>query len=138
MDPLQLSDDDDSQSSQDSSSSTDEDAQIHALQPQKSRQTKKRKVRASQPSAFGATLQTLLSTETPNVLPLSLKPSIGRKQNDEKLEQRAKKVLQLERKELEDKGRITDVIGGWGVENERSLRKVAQRGGRYKSRYRIC
>jgi len=37
-------------------------------------------------------------------------------------------VLQIEKKEKEDKGRVTDVIGGWGGESERALRKVAQRG----------
>lgn len=39
------------------------------------------------------------------------------------------KVMQVERKEKEEKGRIKDVIGGWGAEGERALRKVAQRGG---------
>ena len=57
-----------------------------------------------------------------------MKPSISRKRNDEKLAQRAKKVLQVERKQKEDVGRIKDVIGGWGGESERTLRKVAQRG----------
>ncbi|KIJ57780.1 hypothetical protein HYDPIDRAFT_103853, partial [Hydnomerulius pinastri MD-312] len=38
------------------------------------------------------------------------------------------RVIMVERKEKEDKGRIRDVIGGWGGESERSLRKVAQRG----------
>jgi hypothetical protein len=58
-----------------------------------------------------------------------LKPSIARKRNDEKLEMQAKKVLLVEKKEKEDRGRITDVIGGWVGESERALRKVAQRGG---------
>ncbi|KAJ7225595.1 Rrp15p-domain-containing protein [Mycena pura] len=101
---------------------------IDDLKPHKSRQTKKRKIRASGTAAFGATLQSLLNTDAPSALPLSLKPSVGRKRNDEKLELKAKKVLQVERKEKEDKGRITDVIGGWGGESERALRKVAQRG----------
>ncbi|KDR84896.1 hypothetical protein GALMADRAFT_52697 [Galerina marginata CBS 339.88] len=108
--------------------SQDEDDEIEALKPQKSRQTSKRKIRATAGSKFGATLQFLLETETPSTLPLSLKPSIARKRNDEKLESRAKKVLQLEKKEKEDKARIRDVIGGWGGESERALRKVAQRG----------
>ncbi|KAG6884197.1 hypothetical protein C0992_006779 [Termitomyces sp. T32_za158] len=95
---------------------------------QKSRQTSKRKIRATHASNFGATLQSLLKTDAPSTLPLSLKPSIARRKNDEKLESRAKKVLQIEKKEKEDKGRIRDVIGGWGGENERALRKVAQRG----------
>ncbi|KAF8078718.1 Rrp15p-domain-containing protein [Lyophyllum atratum] len=98
------------------------------VKKQKSRQTSKRKIRATGTSAFGATLQSLLNTDAPSSLPLSLKPSIARKRNDEKLENRAKKVLQVEKKEKEDKGRITDAIGGWGGESERALRKVAQRG----------
>ncbi|KAG6862397.1 hypothetical protein C0995_011837 [Termitomyces sp. Mi166 len=95
---------------------------------QKSRQTSKRKIRATHASNFAATLQSLLDTDAPSALPLSLKPSIARRKNDEKLENRAKKVLQVERKEKEDRGRIKDVIGGWGGESERGLRKVAQRG----------
>ncbi|KAJ6575025.1 Rrp15p-domain-containing protein [Mycena capillaripes] len=110
------------------SDSDDNSDDIEGLKPQKSRQTKKRKIRASGTSTFGATLQSLLNTDAPSTLPLSLKPSVGRKRNDEKLELRAKKVLQVERKEKEDKGRIVDVIGGWGGESERALRKVAQRG----------
>ncbi|KAF7320072.1 hypothetical protein MKEN_00791500 [Mycena kentingensis (nom. inval.)] len=101
---------------------------IGDLRPQKSQQTKKRKIRASGATAFGETLQSLLSTNAPSDLPLSLKPSVSRKRNDEKLELKAKKVLQVERKEKDDKGRIKDVIGGWGGESERALRKVAQRG----------
>ncbi|KAF9076194.1 Rrp15p-domain-containing protein [Rhodocollybia butyracea] len=106
----------------------DSDEEIEGLKPRKSRQTKKRKIRATHASAFGATLQSLLSTEAPSSAPLSLKPSIARKRNDEKLEMQAKKVLQVEKKGKEDRGRITDVIGGWGGESERALRKVAQRG----------
>lgn len=110
-------------------SQPDEDEEIEGMTRQKSKQTSKRKIRATGGSKFGATLQFLLNTETPSALPLSLKPSIARKRNDEKLELRAKKVLQIEKKEKEDKARIQDVIGGWGGESERALRKVAQRGG---------
>ncbi len=110
-------------------SELNEDAEIENLKPQKSHQTSKRKIRATGSSKFGATLEHLLSTDAPSSLPLSLKPSIARKRNDEKLELRAKKVLQMEKKEKEDKARIKDVIGGWGGESERALRKVAQRGG---------
>lgn len=102
---------------------------IADVRRQKSQQTSKRKIRATGSSTFGATLQTLLHTDAPSTLPLSLKPSIARQRNDEKLELRARKVLQVEKKEREDKGRIKDVIGGWGGERERALRKVAQRGG---------
>jgi len=40
--------------------------------------------------------------------------------------------VHVERKEKEDKNRIRDVIGGWGGESERALRKVAQRGGEFR------
>ncbi|KAF7436727.1 hypothetical protein PC9H_003560 [Pleurotus ostreatus] len=108
------------------SESYDTDDEIATVK--KSLKTGKRKRRATEPNKFGDTLQSLLHTDAPSALPLSLKPSISRKHNDEKLELKAKKVLQTERKEQEDKGRIVDVIGGWGGENERALRKVAQRG----------
>lgn len=113
-------------------SESNEDEEIGKLKPQKSRSTSKRKIRATTGSKFGATLEHLLSTEAPSSLPLSLKPSIARKRNDEKLELQAKKMLQLERKEKEDKARIKDVIEGWGGESERALRKVAQRGGKFE------
>jgi len=106
-----------------------EDDDLDDLKPQKSRQTSKRKIRATGGTKFGATLQHLLNTEAPSSAPLSLKPSVARKKNDEKLEKKAKKVLQIEKKEKEDKARVRDVIGGWGGESERGLRKVAQRGG---------
>lgn len=94
----------------------------------KSKKTLKRKRRATDAVNFGATLQSLLSTDAP-AAPLSLKPSVAKKRKEEKLEAKGKHVLQVEKKEKEDKGRITDVIGGWGGESERALRKVAQRGG---------
>jgi Rrp15p len=129
-------DDDDRSSSEeywsDASShdnSTDPVDEIADVSRQKSHQTSKRKIRATRSSTFGATLQSLLHTDTPSELPLSLKPSITRQRNDDKLESRARKVLQVEKKAKEDKGRIRDVIGGWGGESERALRKVAQRGG---------
>ena len=60
---------------------------------------------------------------------MSLKPGLGRRQKEEKLERGARKLLEGEKKEREEKGRVRDVIGGWSVEGERALRKVAQRGG---------
>ncbi|KAK0464907.1 Rrp15p-domain-containing protein [Desarmillaria tabescens] len=120
----------DESGSDDFASASDEnsDDDIQNLKPQKSRQTKKRKIRATAPSTFGSALQSLLGTDAPSALPLSLKPSVARKRNDEKLESKAKKVLQVEKKEKEDKGRIRDIYGGWGAESECALRKVAQRG----------
>lgn len=114
--------------SDDGSENTDDD--LEGLKPKKSKKTAKRKLRATGASTFGAALQSLLQTDAPSNQPLSLKPSIARKHNDQKLELKAKKVLQLEKKEKEDLRRIKDVIGGWGGESERTLRKVAQRGGK--------
>lgn len=126
---LSFDEDDDIETGTSDAGEQNDDDEIEGLKPQKSRQTSKRKIRATGSSKFGATLQHLLNTDAPSALPLSLKPSIARKRNDEKLESRAKKVLQLEKKEKEDKARIKDAIGGWGGESERALRKVAQRGG---------
>jgi hypothetical protein len=121
------SDDDQTSSAGDSPDTEDE---IAAAKTTKSKKTLKRKRRATDPSSFGATLNALLSTNAPSSLPLSLKPSVSRKRNEEKQEIKAKKAQQIEKKEKEDKGHISDVIGGWGGESERALRKVAQRGGR--------
>ena len=118
--------DDDQTSAGDSPDTEDE---IAAAKANKSKKTLKRKRRATDPSSFGATLNALLSTNAPTSLPLSLKPSAARKRNEEKQELKAKKAQRIEKKEREDKGHISDVIGGWGGESERALRKVAQRGG---------
>ncbi|KAI9462476.1 Rrp15p-domain-containing protein [Lactarius psammicola] len=112
-------------SSHQSPDTEDEIAQARLV---KSKKTLKRKHRATDASNFGATLQSLLKTDTPSELPLSLKPSVVRKRNDEKLELKARKLLKGEKKSKEEVGRIKDVIGGWGGESERTLRKVAQRG----------
>ncbi|CAE6462252.1 unnamed protein product [Rhizoctonia solani] len=113
-------------------SSTDTETEIYRAQNTKSKKTLKRKHRATSPTAFGGTLEALLATSIPsNVqpgVPLALKPGIARKKNDEKLELKAKRVLENERKDREERGRVQDVIGGWDNQNERSLRKVAQRG----------
>jgi hypothetical protein len=124
----QISDD---QSSSDGESSPGTEDEIANAKNTKSKKTLKRKRRATEPSNFGATLNALLNTEAPSSLPLSLKPSVSRKRNDEKLELKARKVLRVEKKEKQDKRRIKDVIGGWGGEGERALRKVAQRGGTF-------
>lgn len=109
--------------------SPDTEDEIAHTRITKSKKTLKRKHRATDASNFGATLQSLLETDAPSGLPLSLKPSVVRKRNDEKLELRARKLLKGEKKRKEEVGRIKDVIGGWGGESERTLRKVAQRGG---------
>jgi hypothetical protein len=70
-----------------------------------------------------------LNTATPAAAPLALKPSIQRRINHERNDIKKRKRLEGEKKDHEEIGRVTDVIGGWGGENERALRKVAQRGG---------
>lgn len=116
--------------------SPDTEDEIAEARPAKSKKTLKRKHRATDPSNFGATLQSLLETDAPSGLPLSLKPSAARRRNDEKTELKAKKLLKGEKKSREEVGRIKDVIGGWGAEGERTLRKVAQRGGERWSYHR--
>lgn len=118
----------DQMSSEDDSPDTEDE--IAAAKASKSKKTLKRKRRATDPSSFGVTLNALLSTNAPSSLPLSLKPSAARKRNEEKQELKAKKAQRTEKKEREDKSHVSDVIGGWGGESERALRKVAQRGGR--------
>lgn len=120
-------------SGEEAPSSPDTDDEIAGSRVKKSKKTLKRKLRATDATKFASTLQFLLNTDAPSTQPLSLKPSIARKRNDEKLEAKGKKVLLGERKDKEEKGRIKDVIGGWGGEGERALRKVAQRGGVYIS-----
>ncbi|KAG8746707.1 hypothetical protein FRC10_004011 [Ceratobasidium sp. 414] len=115
-----------------SSSSTDTETEISRTQNAKSKKTSKRKRRATSPTPFGQTLESLLATSVPGGsqagMPLALKPSLLRRKNEEKLEFKAKRVLEVERKGREEKGHIRDVIEGWNNEGERSLRKVAQRG----------
>lgn len=123
--------DDDQMSSEGDSPDTEDE--IMAAKASKSKKTLKRKRRATDPSNFGATLNALLNTDAPSSLPLSLKPSAARKRNEGKQELKAKKAQRIEKKEREDKGHISDVIGGWGGESERALRKVAQRGGRSRN-----
>ncbi|VDB95446.1 unnamed protein product [Peniophora sp. CBMAI 1063] len=120
---------------QDASDAADEfsdepntDDEIAAAGAKKSKKTAKRKHRATDAAHFGAALQGLLSTSAPTSLPLALKPEVARRKNEEALEKRARRVLTVEKKEKEDLGRVRDVIGGWGGESERALRKVAQRG----------
>jgi len=114
-----------------SAGSPNTDDEIAHAHPAKSRKTLKRKRRATSPSRFGAALEDLLETKAPDgvAAPLSLKPGVARRQKEEKLERGARKLLEGEKKEREEKGRVRDVIGGWGMEGERALRKVAQRGG---------
>ncbi|KAG8906402.1 hypothetical protein FRB99_006997 [Tulasnella sp. 403] len=111
------------------SSSIDTETEIAlANLPGKSKQTAKRKRRAVSPTPFGRTLTALLETSTSTTRPLALRPKIAHKKNEEKLEMQARHLLRMEKRAKEEQGRIQDVIGGWGGESERALRKVAQRG----------
>lgn len=114
--------------------SPDTEEEIESTQRQmKSKKTQKRKRRATSPSQFGATLQSLLNTNAPSNLPLALKPSVAKRRADEVLEVKAKKSFWMGRRRTKKKkNHISDVIGGWGGESERSLRKVAQRGGLFR------
>lgn len=118
----------DSSSSADSDAdddiSPDTDTEIAALKPHKSKKTLKRKRRAIAPPHFAQALQSLLAAPAPSA------PLGGKRRHDERLEARGRKVLVGERKEKEEKGHVRDVVGGWGAEGERALRKVAQRGGK--------
>lgn len=106
-----------------------EDEIAEAQRSIKSRKTQKRKRRATSPSRFGSALQALLNTDASTSQPLAIKPAAAKRRTDERLETKAKKLLEGEKKEREEKNHIQDIIGGWGTERERSLRKVAQRGG---------
>lgn len=120
-------------------SSPDTEAEIEmAHMKKKSKKTAKRKIRATSPTQFGSTLEALLNTSVPTAGPLALKPSVQRRRKEKKDEYRSKKTLEIEKKEHEELGRITDVIGGWGGESERALRKIAQRGGKKTIWRLIC
>ena len=107
--------------------STSKQKSTHLNDPSKSKKDTKR-------------LQSTSETQGNNIL--SLAPSIKKTISARQLETRARKVLAVSRLEKEDKGRVKDVIGGWGgredgvggQEWERSLRKVAQKGGQYTIR----
>lgn len=116
---------------------TDTETEITQRHATKSRKTLKRKRRATSPSRFGAALESLLATTTTEgvAAPLSLRPDVARREKEARLERGARKLLEGERKEREEKGRVKDVIGGWGVDGERTLRKVAQRGGTGQDNY---
>lgn len=114
-----------------------------------------RKRRAIPPSSFGQALTALLDTSTSRphakqepslaerppllthaqttldtaVLALKRTSLAKRKRAEGKNEEKAAKTQLNERREREERNRMTDVIGGWGGESERALRKVAQRGG---------
>ncbi|KAL1879022.1 pre-60S ribosomal particles component [Paecilomyces lecythidis] len=103
----------------------------------KKRQTSKR----NDPTAFSTSISKILSTKLPSSARAD--PVLSRSRNatqtatelsNERLEQRARAKLRAEKKEELDRGRIRDVLGvergeaGETAEEERRLRKIAQRG----------
>jgi hypothetical protein len=122
--------DPDEDSDSEMNSSTDTDEEIALSKMKKSKKTAKRKIRATSPTQFGSTLEALLGTSAPSAAPLALKSGMHRRMKNDRKDVKAKRELESQRKEHEEVGRVTDVIGGWGGENERALRKVAQRGGK--------
>ncbi|CRG87311.1 hypothetical protein PISL3812_04328 [Talaromyces islandicus] len=93
------------------------------------------------PSAFSTSISKILSTKLSNAARAD--PVLSRSKNaaqastelaNERLEQRARAKLRAEKKEEQDRGRVRDVLGiergqaGETAEEEKRLRKIAQRG----------
>jgi hypothetical protein len=104
--------------------------------------TRRRKVsKRNDPTAFSTTMSKILSTKLPTSARsdplLSRSRDAAQKTSEianEKLEARARAKLRAEKKEELDRGRIRDVLGvergeaGETAEQEKRLRKMAQRG----------
>ena len=105
-------------STEESALESEADRLTHVAKSQKMLKCKRQ---ATSPSRFGAGLEALLEMASGMPALLSLKPGLRRWQKGEKLECGARKLLEGEKKEQEEKGRIRDVIGGWGVEREHAL-----------------
>jgi hypothetical protein len=76
--------------------------------------------------------------QTPSTILSKSKKPLPPTAKSEKAEKRAARLLKLEKEEKEDAARVRDVVEGWkgdgvvgGMEFERNLRKVAQRGGEF-------
>ncbi|OKL64382.1 hypothetical protein UA08_00347 [Talaromyces atroroseus] len=93
------------------------------------------------PSAFSTSMSKILSTKLPTSARadpvLSRSKAVAQASFDlanERLEQRARSRLRAEKKEEQDRGRVRDVLGiergeaGQTAEEEKRLRKIAQRG----------
>ncbi|KAJ9358787.1 DUF1665 domain protein [Paecilomyces variotii] len=125
----------------DAEASSDEDDSDAGSQnndgSRKKRQTSKR----NDPTAFSTSISKILSTKLPSSVRAD--PVLSRSRtatqtaaelSNEKLEQRARAKLRAEKKEILDRGRVRDVLGvergeaGETAEEERRLRKIAQRG----------
>ncbi|KAK2811491.1 hypothetical protein FQN50_002114 [Emmonsiellopsis sp. PD_5] len=120
-----------SDSDGDSISSTDETRATH----------RKKLTKRNDPTAFSSSIARILSTKLPTAARAD--PLLSRSRQtvqttadiaNEKLESRARAKLRAEKKEELDRGRVRDVLGvetgaaGETAEEERRLRKIAQRG----------
>lgn len=131
-------DSDDSGSDADSDASSDSDNESNASRQQS---TQRKVPKRNDPSAFSTSISKILSTKLPTSARadpvLSRSKAAAQTTSDlanEKLEQRARAKLRAEKKEELERGRITDVLGvergiaGETAEEEKRLRKIAQRG----------
>jgi hypothetical protein len=135
------SNDDENDEFSEADASSDEDdsdaASVNEDGSRKKRQTSKR----NDPTAFSTSISKILSTKLPTSARAD--PVLSRSKtatqtaaeiSNERLEQRARAKLRAERKEDLDRGRIRDVLGiergeaGETAEEEKRLRKIAQRG----------
>ncbi|EEH42675.2 uncharacterized protein PADG_07495 [Paracoccidioides brasiliensis Pb18] len=123
-----------------SDSDIDSDASISGSDQTKSTQRKKFSKR-NDPTAFSTSISKILSTKLPRAARAD--PLLSRSRAtlqttsdlaNEKLESRARAKLRAEKKEELERGRIRDVLGvetgeaGEMAEQEKRLRKIAQRG----------
>ncbi|KAH8917188.1 hypothetical protein BT69DRAFT_1191486, partial [Atractiella rhizophila] len=95
--------------------------------------TEKPKARALSPTSFGASLTHLLSlpappSHVPHTAPSHLLPRAKGSPKPSKLEKEARSLVRQEKRELAERGWVSDVIGGWAGEREKRLRRLAQKG----------
>ena len=114
----------------------DEQAEAGAITPQQKKTSKR-----NDPDAFATSISKILSTKLSQtarqdpVLSRSREAAaVSKNIADQRLERRAQAKLRAERKEEMERGRVKDVLGlesgtaGQVAEEEKQLRKVAQRG----------
>lgn len=130
-------DDDNDASGSEASSEGDADSDVSISASNTGRSVPKR----NDPSAFSTSISKILSTKLPTsaradpVLSRSKSAAqTGNEAADEKLDKQARAKLRAEKKEELDRGRVRDVMGiergqaGPVAEEEKRLRKIAQRG----------
>ncbi|KAK2778369.1 hypothetical protein FQN52_008856 [Onygenales sp. PD_12] len=125
----------------DMASGSDSDGDSISSTDETSGTRRKKLTKRNDPTAFSSSIARILSTKLPTAARAD--PLLSRSRQtvqttadiaDEKLESRARAKLRAEKKEELDRGRIRDVLGvergeaGETAEEERRLRKIAQRG----------